>query len=72
MVVGGRRDTLTTLPRKKFVIHSTGGRVVSRTRLDGCGKFRPAGVRSPGVQPVNESLNRLRYPVSQLLSNIFS
>jgi hypothetical protein len=34
--------------------------------LDGCGKSRPTGIRSPDLPARSESLYRLRYPGSHI------
>ena len=49
-------------PRKKTRTHCVGGWVGPRVGLDGCGKFRPTGIRSPDRPDHSESLYRLPYP----------
>jgi hypothetical protein len=49
-------------PRERPGTHCTGGWVGPGAGLDRCGKYRPTGIRSPGLPACSESLYRLRYP----------
>ena len=49
-------------PRERDGTHCKGGWVGSRAGLDGCGKSRPTGIRSPDRPARSQSLYRLRYP----------
>ena len=49
-------------PPERPSTHCTGGWVGRRAGLDGCGKSRPTGIRSPDRPDLSESLHRLRYP----------
>jgi len=49
-------------PRERPGTHCTGGWMDRRDGLDGCGKSRPTGIRSPDHPGSSESLYRLRYP----------
>ena len=50
------------LPGKRAVSHYTGSWVGPRISLDGCGKSRPTGFRSPGRLSRSQSLHSLRCP----------
>ena len=64
MKVGGQRPAPVTLPPGRTPgTHCTGRRVGPWAGLDGCGKFRPTGIRSPDCPAGSESL---RYPGPQL------
>jgi hypothetical protein len=49
-------------PRDRPAVHCIGGRVGPRAGLNGCGKSRPIGIRSPDRPARSESLYRLSYP----------
>jgi hypothetical protein len=49
-------------PRERPGTHCVRGWVGPRAGLDGCGKSRPTGIRSPDRPARSESLYRLRYP----------
>ena len=49
-------------PRERSGTHCIGGWVGPRAGLDGCGKSRPTGIRSPDRPARIESLYGLRYP----------
>ena len=61
---GGRTTPQPLYPRERPGTHCIGGWVGPRAGLDGCGKSRPPppGFYLRTVQPVAESLYRLRYP----------
>ena len=62
MEAGGQRHTPAVLrPGKRVGTHCTGGWVGPRPILDGCGKYRPKGIRSPDRPARRESLYRLSY-----------
>jgi hypothetical protein len=48
-------------PRENPGTHCIGGWVDPRAGLNGCGKSRPTGIRSPDRPVLSESLYRLRY-----------
>ena len=48
--------------RERAGTYFTGGWVGPRAGLDGCGKPRPTGIRSPDRPAHKKSLYRLRYP----------
>jgi hypothetical protein len=52
-------------PRERPGTHFIGGWVRPRASLDGCGKSRPIGIRSPDREARSESLYRLSYPGPQ-------
>ena len=61
--VGVQRHAPATLPsRKRPGTHCTEGWVGPRAGLDGCGKYRPIGIRSPDRPAPSKSLYRLSYP----------
>lgn len=62
--MGGWRHAPTILPSEKKTpeTHCTRGCVGPEARLDGSGKSRPTGVRTPEPQVRNESLYWLHYP----------
>jgi hypothetical protein len=61
--VGGQHHAPAALPLgKRPGTHCIGGRVDPRAGLDGCGKSRPTGIRSPDRPGRSESLYRLSYP----------
>jgi hypothetical protein len=61
MEVDGQRHALAALPPGKTRCPFIGGWVYPRAGLDGCGKPRPTGIRSPDRPARWESLYRLRY-----------
>ena len=71
----GQRHGPTALPTgKRPGTHCTGGWVGPRAGLDGCGKSRRTGIRSPDRPVRSVSLYRLSYPgplgITQLTNNI--
>jgi hypothetical protein len=61
--VGGQRHVPTALPTgNKPGIHCIGGWVGPRAGLDGCGKSRSTGIRSPDCPVRSVSLYWLSYP----------
>ena len=61
--VGGKRHAPADLPPgKRSGTHCIGCWVGLRAGLDGCGKSRPTGIRSPDRPARSESLYRLSYP----------
>ena len=63
MEVGGQRHAPSALPTgKRPGTDCREGWIYSRAGLDGCGKSRPTGIRSPDRPVRKESLHRLRYP----------
>jgi hypothetical protein len=62
MGVGGQRHApAALLPGKWPGTHCIGSWVGTRAGLDGCGKSRPIGIRSPDRPARSESLYRLNY-----------
>ena len=66
MGMGGQRHALSALPLgKRAGTHYTGGWVGPRAGLDGCGKPRPTGIRSPDrpahIKRKDVSKNRTRF-----------
>jgi hypothetical protein len=59
--LGGQRHVL--LPGKRLGTHYIDGQMGPRDLVEGSGKFRPTGIRSPGRPARSESLYRLHYPV---------
>ena len=57
-------------PRERPVTHCTGGWVVPRAGLDGCGKSLPTGFRSPDRLARSESLYRLSYPGPTFINSL--
>jgi len=56
MGVGRQRHAPASLtPGKRIGTHFTGGWLVARAGLDGCGKSRPTGIRSPDRPARSES-----------------
>ena len=58
---------VNAMPRPLYLLerrgtHCIGGWVDLRAGLDGCGKTRPTGIRSPDRPAGSESLYRLSYP----------
>ena len=52
-------------PEKRPITHCIGGQVSPRAGLDGCGIYRPTGIRSPD-RPARIKLQyRLSYPGAQ-------
>ena len=49
-------------PRERPGTHCIGDLVGPRTSLDGCGKSRPTGIRSPDSPARSDLLYRLSYP----------
>jgi hypothetical protein len=63
MGVGGQHQAPAALPPGKIPdTHCIGGWVGPRAGLDGCGKSRPTGIRSPDRPARSQSLYRLSYP----------
>ena len=59
---GGISNTpLPLYPRERPGTHCMGDWVGPRAGLDGCGKSRPTGIRSPDLYACSESLYRLSY-----------
>ena len=66
MGVSGQQHAPAALfPRERHCTDFTGGWVGPRAGLDGCGKSRPRGFRSPYRQARSESLYRLSYRAPQ-------
>ena len=59
-------------PRERSGTHCEGGWVGPRAGLDGCGKSRPTGIRSPDRPARSQSLYRLRYPGPKSLPLTFN
>ena len=70
--VGGQRHASAALPRERPGTHCVGGWVVPRAGLDGCGKSRPTGIRSPDRPARSESLYRLSYRGQRTVQEILS
>jgi hypothetical protein len=69
MGVRGQRHTPAALyPRESPRTHWTGGWVGPRAALDGCGKSRPTGIRSPDHQVRSAALYRVRFGILQIRS----
>jgi len=65
MGVGGQRHAPAALPPgKRPGTHCIGRWVGPRDGLDGCGKFRPTGIRSPECPACSEAPYRLHKPPS--------
>jgi hypothetical protein len=63
MGVGGQsHDPVVELRGKKSGTHFTGGRVGTRTGLNGCRKFNHTGIRFQDRLARSESLYQLRCP----------
>jgi hypothetical protein len=73
MGVGAQRHAPTALPLgKRLVAHcSTGGWVGPALVWRDVENLAPTGIRSPTVQPVAQSLHRLRYPGPHKKEGIF-
>jgi hypothetical protein len=53
-------------PRERPSTYCIGGCVCPKTGLDGSGKSRATGIRSPDCRTLSESLYRLCYPGPQI------
>ena len=61
MGVRGQRHAPAALPTERSGTHCIGGCVGPKASLDGCGRSRPFGIRSPDRPAISESLYRMRY-----------
>jgi hypothetical protein len=59
-------------PRERPSTHCIGGWVGPTAGLDGCGKTRPTGIRSPDGPARSESLYRLSYPGPSAFESIYN
>jgi hypothetical protein len=70
MGLGDQRHAPAAFRQERPGTHCIGGWVGPMAGLDGCGKSRPTGIRSPDHPARSESLYRLRYPDPCLTLNI--